>query len=116
MTSTERRMATSSVNDGLDFGCQLLQQRVSDYGRLHPDRAVNLLTTLCFYVETRYVGEPFLALEALTRLAHEVDYSGDAAEQFWAQVRWLADAMQLPDHERDELKLPPVRVTLAGPD
>ena len=110
-TDTERAtmtalpgIATSSVKDGLDFACQLLQVDVSERGRVRPDEAAPLLGGLCFYIELRYVGEYGLALEALERLATEVEPREPVREQFWAQMRWVA--AQFSNKERSGLRLP----------
>jgi len=102
---TQPTIATHSIEEGLDFACNLLAVGLSAEVRANPEGAAPVLESLSHYITLRYVGEFHLALEELSSLGAGC---GDAAfrhEQFLAQLAWLADAMHLTTEDRAKLVL-----------
>lgn len=100
-----RLMATSSVSEGLEFGCNLLSSRIA-YMHAKPDLCVKLLSGLTCYISYQYAGEWGLALEALIETADMVDdEEWKTRLQFWAQLEWVAKQMNVEDFDFEERKL-----------
>jgi hypothetical protein len=97
---------TSSPEAGLDFACNLIATALSDLGESDSSRAQVLLRGLASYLRLRYVGEVSLALEYLASLGHECNPAFFCSEQFWAQVRWVAEQLEVSPQELAALNLP----------
>jgi hypothetical protein len=93
-------IATSSVEDGLDFACSLLSSAISAEAEVHPEKARPLLKELAQYIELRYVGETLLALEYLSSIGRTCNPETVRGTQFWRQLDWVADQMELSAEER----------------
>ncbi len=109
MSSSPRgaeQIATSSVEEGLDFACSLISSAVAAEGEAHPQKAQQLLRELASYVQLRYVGELLLALECLAGLGRTCNPSSFRTDQFWSQLRWVAGEMRLTTEELEKLELP----------
>jgi hypothetical protein len=108
MTQAPRHetIATSSVEEGLDFACSLLSSAVPHEGKANPEKTQQLLNELAQYIRLRYVGELLLALEYLAGLGDLCDPSLFQSKQFWAQLRWVADKMNLSATEKEKLEIP----------
>jgi hypothetical protein len=104
------RLATSSVEEGLDFACNLLSDLLAERVNAFPGEAPALLRDLALYVSLRYAGELGLALELLASLGHSSHAVGQRAAHFWAQLRWIAERTLTPE-EQHSLSLP----TISGP-
>jgi hypothetical protein len=100
------QIATSSVEEGLDFACSLLSSAMSAEGDAHPQKAQQLLRELASYMQLRYVGERLLALEHLAGLGRACNPGLFRSEQFWSQLRWVAGEMRLTSEELENLELP----------
>ena len=98
-------IATSSVNEGLDFACSLLSSAIAEEGEAHPERALSLLHELTRYIELRYVGETLLALEYLAGLGRSCNPTIFRSSQFWRQLKWVASQMNLTSEETQRLDL-----------
>jgi len=108
MSSPERPefvLATSSTYDGLDFACMLLTGGIAAEAETHPELAVELVCMLTQYIEYRYVGEIQLALEKIIDLGTVCNNDRFRRKQFWAQLKWVADQMDLSKLEYEQLKL-----------
>lgn len=92
-------LAQSSPEEGLDFACSLLSDAIRACGDARPELSQELLVALTSYVQFRYVGEFGLAFEQLAVLGTRSGELLQLREQFWAQMRWVATAMQLPAAE-----------------
>jgi hypothetical protein len=93
---TTKQIATHSVDEGLDFACNLLASAMRRLADQRPEAASNFLKTLAEYISDRYAGEDLLALEYLVLLGR--DLAGDAEvrwTQFWNQLRWVAGQMDV---------------------
>ena len=99
-------IATSSVDEGLDFGCSLLSSAIAKAGDNKPDSANLLLRTLTQYIELRYAGELYLALKYLISLGKECNQEDFRSKQFWAQISWNAEQMNLSSSEFSDLSIP----------
>jgi hypothetical protein len=86
---TVDQIATSSVEDALDFACNLLVAPIQRLAKDRPDEAPAALMSLSQYIEFRYVGELMLAFEELAALGADVGARVALPEQFRAQVLWL---------------------------
>lgn len=106
MASRPLNLATSSVEEGLDFACNLLVPALSAQGDAHPSEAQSLLSSLGYYISFRYSGELGLALEKLASLGHSCNQVDPRGQQFWAQLRWVAAQMNLTPDEQEALALP----------
>ncbi len=98
-------IATSSVEDGLDFACSLLSSAISVEAEVHPEKAQPLLKELTQYIEFRYVGETLLALEYLSSIGQTCNLEPVRGRQFWRQLGWVADQMELSTEERQRVEL-----------
>ena len=96
----------SSVEEGLDFACSLISGAISKEGRAKPEKALQLLEELSSYVQLRYVGELGLALEYLAGLGNLCAPDLFRSRQFWSQLRWVADRMELTSGEIEKLRFP----------
>lgn len=96
------QIATSSVEEGLDFACSLLTDALVMRGEESPNVAKQLLTELASYLQLRYVGETGLALEYLAGLGQQCA----PTSQFWNQLRWVAVQLKLNEQELAALGLP----------
>lgn len=92
-------LAQSSPEEGLDFACSLLSDAIRARAVARPELSQELLAALTNYVQFRYVGELGLAFEQLAFLGASSDELSRRREQFWAQMRWVATALQLPAAE-----------------
>jgi hypothetical protein len=99
-------IATSSVEEGLDFACNLISDAVAEMGKADSSRAGQLLGEFTSYLRLRYAGELLLATEYLAGLGHACDPASFNGAQFWAQLRWIASEMDLTPQELAELDLP----------
>ena len=105
-SSPEEKIATSSVGEGLDFACSLISDAVSKEGKNKPEKALQLLEELSSYVQLRYVGELGLALEYLAGLGRLCATDSFRSRQFWSQLQWVADKMDLAPGEIEKLGFP----------
>ena len=99
-------LATSSTEDGLDFACNLAVSGILAIAEHNPAKAPVLLRYLAQYVEFRYVNELVLALEYLADIGNMLEQSAFCSEQFWAQIRWVAQHMKLDLAEYAGLRIP----------
>jgi hypothetical protein len=89
-------IATSSIEEGLDFACNLVASGIEKEAQLRTGASARLLSTLAQYISLRYAGETGLALEYLAYLGGDIgDDVSYAREQFWAQLSWCAQEMGL---------------------
>jgi hypothetical protein len=105
-SSPEEKIATSSVEEGLDFACSLISDAISKQGRAKPEKALQLLEELSSYVQLRYVGELGLALEYLAELGSLCSPDLFQSRQFWSQLRWLAEKIELTPEKIAKLGFP----------
>jgi hypothetical protein len=88
-------IATSSVEEGLDFGFNLIVGPASHCGREDGILAQKLLSLIEGFVLPRYAGEPEIALDALEDLTNCVPLKYQRnRNQITAQIVWLRE--QLP--------------------
>ena len=73
MRAEINEIATSSIQEGLDFACHLLSNAIAAAGHAEPAKAVQLLDEITNYIQFRYAGEDRLALESLSWLGHMCD-------------------------------------------
>lgn len=99
-------IATSSIQEGLDFACSLLSDAIAAKGRAEPAKAVPLLNELTSYIQFRYVGEEGLALESLSWLGRTCNVGAFRNSQFWSQMKWLASACGFEGEDLARLELP----------
>ena len=91
-------IATSSVEEGLDFACNLTCSLISMRSLSTPAEFLALLSA---YVVHRYAGEFELALEELQEigiLLREIPWKN--REQFSHQLTWVAGQMGLSLNEQ----------------
>jgi hypothetical protein len=100
------QITTTSVEDGLDFACSLITDAIVQSSKIRPETAFSRLSELSDYIRLRYVGESGLALEYLAGLGHECRLDQARRIQFWSQIRWIAEAMQLGPDELSRLEVP----------
>ncbi len=100
------KIATSSVEEGLDFACSLISDAIAEAGRKKPEQAVQLLQELASYVQFRYVGESGLALEYLAGLGSACAQDSSRSSQFWLQLHWVASQMALTSEEKKKMGFP----------
>lgn len=98
-------IATSSVEDGLDFACSLISPALSELGHAKPDQAPRLLNDITQYIRLRYVGEPLLAMEYLAGIGNDCSDDRFPSAQFWRQLDWVAKQMKLTDEDTLRLGL-----------
>lgn len=109
----EPQIATSSVEEGLDFAFNLACEAIPRVGQVYPEKAKQLLEGLASYVQYRYAGELLLAAECLSWLGNACDQAdfqdwpfwGHLRRQFWSQMRWVAEKMSLSPEELARLEL-----------
>lgn len=90
-----KTIATSSVEEGLDFGFNLLVGPAAEGGRNDEVLAQKLLSLIESFVHPRYAGEPEIALDALEELEGCVPLRYQRnRDQIAAQMAWLRE--QLP--------------------
>jgi hypothetical protein len=102
----DRLIATHSIEEGLDFGCNLLCRALESQGDADPAKAQTLLRGLAQYLSLRYAGELALSLEYLAGLGHHCHSDDYRYAQFWNQLRWTANKMGLTGSDLDKLALP----------
>ena len=89
----QQRIATSSIEEGLDFACNLLVGAIQNAAADPARDARELLSSLAQYIQLRYVGELRLAFEELTALAADLDTNLKDPAQFQAQMKWVQDSL-----------------------
>lgn len=88
-------IATSSVEEGLDFGFNLLIGTAADVGREDQALAQRILPLVQGFVQPRYAGELDIALDGLEALAECIAPQLQRNRtQIEAQLAWLRE--QLP--------------------
>ena len=102
----QQNVATSSTEEGLDFACNLAASGILAIAERNPAKAPVLLRYLAQYVEFRYVNELVLALEYLADIGNLLEQSSFSSEKFWAQIRWVAQHMELEEAEYAGLNIP----------
>jgi hypothetical protein len=102
----DAKISTTSVEEGLDFACSLLSSAIHAEAESAPTKACSLLQGLTRYVELRYVGELLLALECLADLGRSCNQENARSMQFWKQLHWIAEHMQLSSDEFEGIGLP----------
>lgn len=111
MTDQDRatdQIATYSIEEGLDFGCNLLMSSIRDITETQSQMAQQLIRELTLYISVRYAGEFLLALEYLAGLAHLCGSRSIKNKQFWSQLQWIACKMQISEEEKGKLNIPNV--------
>jgi len=87
-----KTIATSSIEEGLDFGFNLLVSSAADAGRGDGVLAQKLLSLIENFVHPRYAGEPEIALGALEELVDGVPLKHQRnRDQIAAQMVWLRE-------------------------
>lgn len=87
-----KTIATSSVEEGLDFGFNLLIGPAADAGRGDGVLAQRLLSLIESFVHPRYAGEPEIALDALEELVDCVPLKHQRnQDQIATQMVWLRE-------------------------
>jgi hypothetical protein len=104
--ASDEVIATSSIEEGLDFASSLISSAIPAAGEASREQANRLLADLCSYVQLRYVGEPLLALEYLVSLGRACDPKDFRSQQFWRQLNWIAEQMSLTNEQWQSLGLP----------
>ncbi|HEX3359180.1 MAG TPA: hypothetical protein VHS31_19530 [Tepidisphaeraceae bacterium] len=90
-------ISTRSVEDGLDFACNLLADALVISSSYKPESSATLLGLLANYISFRYCGEEGLALENLMTIAEELKRSEKVRwAQFWQQIQWLCEKTGVP--------------------
>ena len=101
----------TSPDEGLDFGCHLLTDAITDKGNTSPDNAVKLLQMLSSFIQFRYVGETALALEELIAIGvicsdSEFTFMDkDTSRLFWAQIIWVGSKVTLSKESSKTLSM-----------
>jgi hypothetical protein len=90
-----QKIATSSIEEGLDFACNLLISGLQIDAETNPNRSPELLRYVAQYIQF----ETMLALEYLVDIGNMLDQDTYNAAQFWAQLRWVAGKMDLSSAE-----------------
>jgi hypothetical protein len=98
-------ISTSSIEEGLDFACNLISAAIAKEGEAKPEKGQQLLNELTNYISLRYVGELVLALEYLVGLGNLCNEDNFRSSQFWSQIRWVADDMGLSSEEKQRLEI-----------
>ena len=104
-------MTIASPDEGLDFGCHLLTDAISDQGNASSDNAVKLLQMLSSFIQFPYVGETGLALDELIAIGvicsdSEFTFMDkDTSNLFWAQITWIASKVSLSKESSKTLSL-----------
>ena len=83
-------IATSSIEEALDFAFNLIIPVISDTGGRDKNLAPELLSQVSDYVSLRYAGELVLAFEWLQEFEdlHSLEFP-DREKQFKKQMNWL---------------------------
>lgn len=85
-------IATSSIEEGLDFGFNLLIGSAAEAGKARPELATRLLMANQNFVHPRYAGESEIALQFLEELAELIpDESRHNLAQVELQLEWLRE-------------------------
>lgn len=106
MNDQDNQIATTSIEEGLDFACSLASDAISRAGEVNPTEARRLLRELTIYVQFRYVGELFLAAESLVWLGRACNSVEFRSKQFWMQMRWVASKLELSSEDLAKLESP----------
>ncbi len=94
MQEMKNDIATSSVEEGLDFSLNLIADAVAVAGARNSSLAQSLLNQMSSYISLRYAGELELALEYLEGIYETVPFDIEfRREQFEKQLEWLHSAM-----------------------
>lgn len=94
-------IATSSVEEGLDFACNLISEVLAAHGESASECSGSVLSSLAQYITFRYVGESSLALEYLAGIGHDLGASANSHPQLWRQLQWVANELALePEYVR----------------
>ena len=99
---SEAAITTHSIEEALDFGCNLLTSVLESLVAADPSKAPGLLNSLLAYISVRYAGEDELALEFLVDLGHACGGDSSRMDQFWRQMRWAARKMGWPESKLTE--------------
>ncbi|HVH18189.1 MAG TPA: hypothetical protein VNF72_07810 [Myxococcota bacterium] len=90
--SEANQIATSSIEEALDFAFNLLMGPIAATGRANPQLAVELLEQIENFVHPRYVGELEIALEYIEHFASLVRRERlHHRDQFARQLEWLRE-------------------------
>ncbi len=89
------KLATSSTEEGLDFAASLLSAGVEAQAQTHASSAQELAISLARYTQFRYVGELGLAYGELLFLGSKCENNEFQRMQFWSQLDWAGQQMQL---------------------
>lgn len=88
-------IATSSVDEGLDFAFNLIMPLAAEAGSNELKTASKILETISTYVSLRYAGELILAFEYLETLSEQTQNQGNSRkEQFDSQMSWLRNNLK----------------------
>ena len=93
-------IATSSVEEGLDFACNLLVGALESVAASNSSDARRTLSSLAHYLSLRYAGELGLAFEELAGLAGDLAPHMSKSEQLQDQLRWLRNSLQLKSPDK----------------
>ena len=104
--SSAEKIATSSVEEEMDFACSLISDAIAEEGRAKPEKASELLQELTSYIQFRYVGEFELAVEYLAGFGTLFPRDSSRGQQFWSQLCWVAKKMELTSEEKAKLGFP----------
>ena len=86
------RIATSSIEEGLDFAFNLLVGQIEAAGRENPQLAVELLSKITNFVHPRYAGEPEVAFDAIEDLMSTMSSNNlQNRSQVERQLAWLRE-------------------------
>jgi hypothetical protein len=102
----QNHLATASIEEGLDFACNLAMKGIPAVIESDSTKALEILQDLAQYISIRYAGELLLALEWLAGIGNRLAQDSFPADQFWTQLRWVADQMSLDASEIRELGIP----------
>ena len=83
-------IATSSLEEGLDFAFHLFIETLASAGNAIPAKAPEILNDITSYVHLRYVGELGLAFEYLEDLAREYPMPAPGNSKFNTQLNWIS--------------------------
>jgi hypothetical protein len=93
------KLATSSTEEGLDFAVSLLSGGIEAQAQTDSAAAPELAISLARYTQFRYVGELELAYEELVLLGMKCKNREYQRLQFWSQLDWVGQKMNLPSLE-----------------
>ena len=100
------QIATTSIEEGLDFAASLLARAVDARARIDSTRAPDLAAGLAQYISFRYVGELQLALEMICDLGNMCGRELTTPEPFWRQAQWIAERLELKGENYSTLAIP----------